>query len=290
MKPDPAVKQMSRQLGGDSRTIETAEFAFIVDLVRKTAGISLTPNKRELVAGRLNRRLRALGYADFRQYVKLLAGVGGAAELPEMINAITTNLTSFFREPHHFRYLAQEILAPLAKQGGGRHFRIWSAACSSGEEPYSAAMVLHRFLPSSRPRTGQWDARILATDIDSSMVATAKDGKYDADRVVSIANEYRGYITEAEDEGVCIADVIKKYIIFKQLNLLDPWPMRGLFDVVFCRNVVIYFEKDVQRVLFDRIADILKPHGVLFIGHSETLFRVCERFESLGHTIYRKIK
>jgi len=264
-----------------------ADFRAIAGLLRDEAGIVLNANKRELVFGRLNRRLRVLGLRDFGAYCAYLKGPEGAVERIEMVNALTTNLTSFFREPHHFSYLADPVLSGLvqnAAAGAPARVRIWSAACSSGEEPYSIAMVLNKALQGK----GQWDARVLATDIDSNMVATARQGTYPAARATGIPAEYARVRVRDVDDTVRMPDDLRALVTFNQLNLLDPWPMSGLFDVIFCRNVVIYFDKDTQRALFDRMADIMVPGGTLFIGHSETLFRVSERFESRGQTIYRK--
>jgi len=270
-------------MGAAEHGIAEADFRAIAEMLREDAGIVLNSNKRELVFGRLSRRLRALGLADFAAYRRLLEGPGGEAERGEMINALTTNLTSFFREPHHFAYLADTVLPELLRSSTQRRLRIWSAACSSGEEPYSIAMVVHKAMAGRG-----WDARVLATDIDSNMVETARQGVYPADRASAIPAEFARARIRQADDTVCMPDELKALITFNQLNLLDPWPMKGPFDVIFCRNVVIYFDKDTQRVLFDRMADILTPRGTLFIGHSETLFRVSDRFDSLGHTIYRR--
>ena len=232
-----------------------------------------------------HRRLRVLGLKSFTEYRALLEGADGAAERGEMINAITTNLTSFFREPHHFAYLAAPVLADLLREAPQRRLRIWSAACSSGEEPYSIAMVLQKALQNK----ANCDARILATDIDSNMVEAAQQGVYPASRASNIPPEYARVRARQADDMVTMPADLKQYITFNQLNLLESWPMRGPFDAIFCRNVVIYFDKDTQRALFDRMADILTPQGYLFIGHSETLFRVSDRFESLGRTIYRRL-
>jgi len=265
--------------------IAQEDFDAIARMVRDAAGITLGPNKRELMFGRLNRRLRAHGLQSFAEYRALLESPDGAAERGEMVNAITTNLTSFFREPHHFECLAGTVLPGLLAQSGSRRLRIWSAACSSGEEPYSIAMVLHRALTG---KSG-WDARILATDIDTNMVRIAAAGCYDADRAATIPAAFRPLVTPAEDGRVAMAPPLRQRITFKPLNLLGDWPMRGLFDVIFCRNVVIYFDKQVQRTLFQRMANLLTPRGWLFIGHSESLLGVTDRFENLGRTIYRKL-
>ncbi len=205
-----------------------------------------------------------------------------------MVNAITTNLTGFFREPHHFETLARNIIPELARSNShGRRLRIWSAGCSSGEEPYSIAMTVL----SALPQRNQWDALVLATDIDTNMVATGQAGLYDGVRTEPVPPELRRrYVRPVDQDVMEMAPELKRIIRFKPLNLLQPWPMRGMFDVIFCRNVVIYFDKDTQRALFDRYADILKPDGWLFIGHSESLFRVSDRFSHLGRTTYRKIR
>ena len=267
-------------------SLSEADFAAFADLVRRTAGIVLGPSKRELVFGRLSRRLRALGLQTFSQYRALVESGEGEAERGEMINALTTNLTSFFRESHHFDFLADDVLARLLRERTDRRIRLWSAACSSGEEPYSIAMTLHKALVGK----GKWDARVLATDIDTEMVRTAQAGIYDADRARAIPAAYASLVARQPDGSVEMTDVLKQRIAFKPLNLLGDWPMQGKFDAVFCRNVVIYFDKDTQRKLFDRLADLIAPGGTLFIGHSETLSGVSDRFENLGRTIYRRLK
>jgi len=266
--------------------LSDGDFLAIAALVRQEAGIVLNASKRDLVFGRLNRRLRVLGVADFTAYRALLEGPGGADERREMLNALTTNLTSFFREPHHFTYLANHVLPDLLGALPRRRVRLWSAACSSGEEPYSMAMVVHKALQG---RTGA-DVRILATDIDTNMVQTASQGIYPTARAAGIPPDYARMRVPQPDDTFSVPDAIRQYIVFNQLNLLEPWPMRAPFDVIFCRNVVIYFDKDTQRSLFDRMADALTEGGILFIGHSETLFRVSDRFMALGHTTYRKMR
>lgn len=265
-----------------------AEFSAIAAMLYKEAGITLGPTKRELVQGRLARRLRALGCDNFVAYLALIRGADGLTERRRMINALTTNLTGFFREQHHFDFLSDEVLPELSRLRGsmGRRLRIWSAGCSSGEEPYSIAMTVHSRLPD----IDRWDARILATDIDTDMVATGLAGSYDASRVERVPKALRlRYLASVKgSDTFTVSERIRPLITFRSLNLLDSWPMRGPFDVIFCRNVVIYFDKPTQHRLFDRFADILMPGGWLFIGHSESLFHVCDRFEHLGRTIYRR--
>jgi chemotaxis protein methyltransferase CheR len=263
-------------------------FDEIARMVRVQTGIVLNAGKRDLVYGRLGRRLRELGCGCFEAYLDLLNGPDNEAERSVMINALTTNLTGFFRENHHFDMLEKEILPELvAGKASSRGLRIWSAGCSSGEEPYSIAMSVSANLPASAAR----DALILATDIDTNMVATAAAGRYEESKAAPIPAAYRQrFIEDAGDGTIKMQPAIKSMIRFKPLNLLEAWPMRGTFDVIFCRNVVIYFDKDLQKRLFDRYADILAPNGFLFIGHSESLFRVSDRFRHLGRTCYRKIR
>jgi chemotaxis protein methyltransferase CheR len=268
-------------------TLTLREFKAIAQRVHDRAGIVLGDSKRDLVYGRLGRRLRKLGCSSFSEYLQLLDGQDGADEQAVMINAITTNLTGFFREAHHFEALAKDTLPELARSPSQeRRLRIWSAGCSSGEEPYSIAMTVQRALPT----VDRWDARILATDIDTNMVAASAAGVYEAAKADPIPPDLRRrFVTSLDEDTVEMSDRLKRMISFKPLNLLQPWPMRGPFDVIFCRNVVIYFNKDTQKTLFDRFADMLTPNGWLFIGHSESLFRVSDRFRHLGRTIYRKV-
>ena len=261
------------------------DFKRIVLIVRESTNINLTDGKRNLVYGRLGRRLRTLGFSRFEDYCDLLESPEGEAERELMINAITTNLTGFFREQHHFDFLEQTILAGLRDRPPvRRRLRIWSAGCSSGEEPYSIAMTLRAALPD----LDRWDARILATDIDTNMVEHGDSGRYDPRRAEAIPERFRGRFAMNKGDFVEMSHELRDLIAFKPLNLFDPWPMSGPFDVIFCRNVVIYFDKKDQKILFERFADILSPGGWLFIGHSESLFRVSERFKHLGRTIYRK--
>ena len=263
------------------------EFRQIADLLRQETGISLAETKLDLVQGRLGRRIRELRLGSFAAYIDLVNGPEGLDERPLMINALTTNLTGFFREKHHFDFLGDTVLAALAQQRrpSERRLRIWSAACSSGEEPYSIAMTVATRLPEMR----QWDARILATDIDTDMVAFGRAGIYDSTRVQPVPETLRKRFLKPADapDAFEVTDALRELVAFRQLNLLQTWPMRGPFDVIFCRNVVIYFDKDTQRSLFDRFADMLTPGGYLFIGHSESLFRISDRYDHLGRTIYQ---
>jgi chemotaxis protein methyltransferase CheR len=266
-----------------------SEFNRLRGLVREYTGISLSDAKRELVYSRLARRLRRLKLTSFAQYCALVEG-RPAEEMQELINAITTNLTSFFRENYHFEQLAAEALPQIERERSAtRRMRLWSAGCSTGEEPYSMAMVMREALE----HLPGWDIKLLATDIDSKVVAAAAAGVYGAERLSGVAPErVRRWLPPiAERPDFCAAsDELKSLITFKQLNLFEPWPMKGPFDVIFCRNVVIYFDRDTQRVLFDRMADLQEPGGWLFIGHSENLFNVTQRYKLVGRTVYRRVE
>jgi chemotaxis protein methyltransferase CheR len=266
-----------------------ADFAFIASTIGQHTGITLGSHKRDLVYGRLARRLRALDLQSFRQYCELLKGPEGAGEIGLLVNAITTNMTSFFREAHHFDHLRDFLVKRMAERRGGTRarLRVWSAGCSSGEEPYSIAMTLREACNDQLP---SWDAKILATDIDTNVLATAEEGVYPTDRFTPVPLAFRSrYTAPCSDRTVAVADSLRQLISFKPLNLLEDWPMSGPFDVIFCRNVVIYFDKPTQRQLFDRFADMLGPGGLLYVGHSESLFRISDRFAAAGRTVYRKI-
>ena len=264
------------------------DFQALRALVRSLTGIHLTEQKRELVYGRLTRRLRALRLRSFAEYRELLNR--DERELTELCNAITTNLTSFFREPHHFQYLREQWLAPLAAAGGGgRRLRIWSAACSSGEEPYSIAITVLENLPSPE----RWDVRILATDLDSEMLERAQRGVYPLERLSGVSAERQARFFHELREGHTahrqITSEVAALVTFKQLNLMHILPMKGPLDVIFCRNVVIYFDKDTQRELFARISRLQRPGDLLFLGHAESLFKVSESYALIGKSIYRRI-
>jgi chemotaxis protein methyltransferase CheR len=266
-----------------------SEFKRLRELVHARTGIALSDNKRELVYGRLARRLRKLKLASFAEYCQLVER-SDSEELQELTNAITTNLTSFFREGYHFEQLAAEALPQIeSKRSAARRLRIWSAACSTGEEPYSLAVVLRETLG----HLSNWDIKLLATDIDSKVVSTAAEGVYAAERFKGVSSErVRNWFSQVPGRPGFFAasDQLKAFITFRRLNLLEPWPMKGPFDVIFCRNVVIYFDKATQRKLFDRMADMQEPGGWLFIGHSENLHNVTRRYKLVGRTVYRRVE
>jgi chemotaxis protein methyltransferase CheR len=284
-----AASMTVNTLGMIDFVLTDAHFQRICALVHQHTGIALSDAKRQMVYGRLARRLRALKLSSFAHYVDLLES-GDATELQEFSNAITTNLTSFFRESHHFDYLAQHVLPEVVeRRATGGRLRIWSCACSTGEEPYSIAMVLREH---QRQLAGI-DARILATDLDSNVLATGAAGVYGAERLQSLsAARTAEFFVEGSGTRQGTARVsasLRQLITFKQLNLMHEWPMRGPFDAIFCRNVVIYFDLDTKRSLFERMARLQPPGAILFLGHSESMYRLSEQYELIGRTIYRRI-
>jgi chemotaxis protein methyltransferase CheR len=265
-----------------------ADFDCIRTLVNQHTGIVLSDAKRDLVYGRLTKRLRQLQLESFQAYCQVLQ-TGDPEELEQLVNAITTNLTMFFREAHHFDALASALLPALMhSKAPARRLRIWSAGCSTGEEPYSIAMVCKAVIPDA----AGWDVKILATDIDSHVLSTAQRGIYSAERLQGLSPEHlQRWFSKGQGANtglVRVAPALQELITFRQLNLMHPWPMRGPFDIIFCRNVVIYFDKATQCQLFERFADLLDTRGYLFVGHSESLFQITDRFELLGKTIYRR--
>lgn len=257
--------------------------------VLEHTGIHLSEIKMDMVYSRLARRLRQLHLTSFADYLELLQRSDNS-ELGNFINSITTNLTSFFREKHHFDFLRSTVLPQLMQlNAASKTIRIWSAGCSTGEEPYSLAITVKEAIPDNLG----WDVRILATDLDTNVIATGKEGVYSLDRVSGLpADVQQRWFCRGKGERtgfVKISSALRDLIIFKQLNLMGQWPIKPGVDVIFCRNVVIYFDKDTQRGLFERYANILRPDGYLFVGHSETLYKVSERFKLLGKTIYQRM-
>lgn len=278
---------------GQTSGSERREFQFtdrdfndIRRLVSEHTGIALSDAKRELVYGRLSRRLRALGLKRFSDYRALLADPNHP-EMGEFVNAVTTNLTAFFRERHHFDYLRDVALPEVAaKRASSKRIRIWSAGCSTGPEPYSIAMVVADFF-ANKPG---WDVKILATDLDTQCVATGKRGVYTAEQVSPVdAAMRKRWLEPVGDKQFQVKERLRELVFFRTLNLMREWPMKGSFDILFCRNVVIYFDKDTQRVIFRRYAEMMEPDAHLFIGHSESLYRVSEDFKLVGKTIYRRV-
>lgn len=266
-----------------------ADFRSLAQLAYEHAGIVLSDSKRNLVYSRLSRRLRALGLTSFRQYREYLAE--NRPELEGFINAISTNLTKFFRESHHFDHFRSYVVQPFAQttQGAaGRRFRVWSAGCSTGEEAYTIAVVLKREIRNIQSH----DVRILATDIDTDVLAKGVRGEYPLNSIDEIPKTYREYFSrvnaDQRNPSVTADDDIKKLIVFRQLNLLERWPFTGNFDAIFCRNVMIYFDMKTKASLVERFTQKIKPGGWLYIGHSESLIGSHPGLRLVGRTVYRR--
>ena len=268
------------------------DFDLIREIARSHAGIVIADFKRNMVFRRVSKRLRDLRLKTVGEYCAILTGPHGDQEIEPLINALTTNKTDFFREAHHFDHMEKIALPKLRAQtkvSGQRRLRIWSAGCSSGEEPYSIAMTL----ADSIRDLNHWNARILATDIDTETLNKGAAGIYNIRDSKNIPAAMRSkYVrTMPADKTRCsMSHLLRSLVTFKSLNLLDPWPMKGPFDIVFCRNVVIYFSKDTQRDLFDRFADLIRIDGFLYIGHSESLYEVSNRFKIVGQSIYQRVR
>ncbi|MGL6112377.1 MAG: CheR family methyltransferase [Rubrivivax sp.] len=281
MKPSPDRPT------GPGHELSQADFERVRSMIHRHAGIALNPSKRSMVHSRLSRRLRLLGRSDFSGYLDELETCGAnEQEWQEFVNALTTNLTAFFREAHHFPVLAQHLhqratLAPL---------QLWCCAASSGEEPYSMAMTaLDCFDGQPPPLT------ILATDIDTAVLDKARQGVYALEAAARLdPSLLRRHFLRGRGASAGLARVrpeLAALISFRQLNLLDAhWPMPTRFDAIFCRNVMIYFDKPTQRRLLERLAGQLKPGGLLFAGHSENFAQASDLFEPQGKTVYRLAK
>lgn len=280
----PVASPERESLGLDLAPLSAADFGVLRDLLHAHTGIALAPHKLTMVQSRLAKRLRSLGIQTFEEYLDRVKGPQ-SAEWPEFINALTTNLTSFFREGHHFTRLVELLNAAPAAP---RRLRIWSAGCSTGEEPYTLAMTLQRAFGASA------SVQILATDLDTAVLRTASSGVYPLARIDDLDQEWKrlGFLrgTGAHQGQVCIRPELRQLITFQQMNLLDDaWSMGSEpFQAIFCRNVMIYFDKPTQRSLLKRFHALLEPGGLLFVGHSEALLDANLGYQSLGQTIYRR--
>jgi chemotaxis protein methyltransferase CheR len=264
-----------------------ADFYALAKIAYEHAGITLPDAKRNLVYGRLSRRLRALGLSTFESYRQYLSQHPDE-ELQQFVNAISTNLTKFFREAHHFEHFVSHVIAPFvaAHPSGGGKLRIWSAGCSTGEEPHTIALLLHAEIKNLVTR----DIRILATDIDTEVIRRGALGVFSAESVAPVPAKYRNALRKTPDgETVAVDESVRSLISFGQLNLMHDWPMKGPFDAIFCRNVMIYFDGPTKAKLVDRFTDLLRGDGWLYIGHSESLIGSHPRLRLSGRTIYRRI-
>ncbi|MEQ8294098.1 MAG: protein-glutamate O-methyltransferase [Roseovarius sp.] len=281
---------LSPAAGAAINEVDDRSFRRLADRVYADCGIVLSDGKRNLVTSRLARRLRDLGLEDFDAYCRFIEAPDGAEERRQMISLLTTNVTKFFREAHHFTSLEQQVLPPLAERAraGGR-VRIWSAGCSSGQEPYSIAATLRKVMPDA----AKHDVRILGTDIDPEMIRLGRAAVYPDAAEAPIPPEMRRLMfgpAQPSDKVWRIVPDLKALVTLTELNLMQDWPMRGRFDVIFCRNVVIYFDAPTQARLWTRFAEVLAPGGFLFVGHSERVSGpAASQFGPAGVTQYRRL-
>ena len=264
------------------------DFAFIAKLIKKCAGISLGPQKRNMVYARLSHRLRQLRLKNFGEYRAYLESTAGESEIGILVNALTTNYTKFFRESHHFDHLAEEFIPAIVRKGhatGRRRLRIWSAGCASGEEPYSIAMTLRQGFPD----LDQWEAYVLATDIDTNALDEGVAGVYAGKQVEDIPELLRAkYMRPAAGDRFRVSGRLRSLTAFKWLNLIEDWPMKGPFDAIFCRNVIIYFDRHTQESVVKRFTNLLAVGGILYLGHSESPIWGSGPLKLVGRSIYQK--
>ncbi len=266
------------------------EFETICSIVKDQSGIKLETGKEELVKARVSTRLRHLKLDTYAQYLDYLQNTSRGKEIPRLIDAISTNVTSFFREPQHFDYLRETIVPKLvSKAGAGRgRLRIWSAGCSSGEEPYSIAIHLCEGLPG----LANWDAKILATDISEQILERARRAVYSPANIETVPGQllsrYFERMRGANADEYQVATKVRGLVSFGIVNLMAAWPMKGPFDIIFCRNVMIYFDRPTQVKLVERYRSLLAPGGTLFIGHSESLGGKTDGFRNVQSTVYEK--
>lgn len=250
-------------------------------LIHEASGISLGENKDALLAARIQRRMRALSIDDFCDYLEVVEGDGSGAEVCHLIDAVSTNVTSFFREPTHFGYLEEHLRS--LRDSGVTEVRMWSAACSTGEEPYSMAMVASEVFAETSVRV-----RILATDIASDVLDKARSGRYPAEKLTKLPVQYRPLVRQAGDEAQ-VAQQLKSMVTFARINLSSPpFPMAGPFHVVFCRNVMIYFRPETRAALMKEAERLLAPGGLLFLGHAESSAGMATALKSVAPAVYRK--
>ena len=265
------------------------DFAVIASSLYDEAGIHLPPTKATLVYSRIAKRLRALGLESFRDYCALIGADSDGSERAAMVAALTTNVTRFYREPHHFAHLKSKVLPPLLRQARqGKRLRIWSAGCSSGPEPYSIALTILSLMPDAR----SFDIRILATDINPYVLETGRAGVYSSEDLTDVPADLRRSWTDDVASGsdrIRFDDAVRGLVSFRELNLMGTWPMRGPFQAIFCRNVVIYFDEETQMRIWSRMLPLLDTDGMLYIGHSERVIGPALTALSLdATTTYRK--
>ena len=269
----------------DGSTLTGRQMHAIAQVLHRETGIEIAEAKVALVSSRLSKRLRALQLADFAAYCRLIEGRDGAEEREHMISALTTNVTRFFREPHHFEDLRGWLGGDLgARARRGDRVRIWSAGCSTGEEPYSIALTVLEAIPDAP----SLDVKILATDLDPVVLRRAAEGRYPSRALVDVPPALRErHFEPVGEDGRCVGPAPRGLVTVRPLNLIKRWPVSGPFDAIFCRNVTIYFDATTQEEIWARFASVLRPDGRLYIGHSERLTGPATgALELRGTTIY----
>lgn len=264
-------------------SLSEREFARIKNRIYQVAGISLSEAKRTLVVSRLSKVVRALGLTSFDAYVDYLERGASETDGQDFVNALTTNLTRFYREDHHFDHLRGFVGALIQERPRGQRLRIWSAAASTGQEPYTIGLDLLAAFPELK----RWDFRILATDIDTAVLTKAAKGVYPESELSGLSPERARLFERGPDGTIKVPAAVRELVAFKPLNLIAQWPMKGPFDAIFCRNVAIYFDKPTQGEVFGRLGKLLAPEGFLYIGHSENLGSGGDGFRLVGKTIYQ---
>ena len=261
------------------------EFERVRERLYDVAGISLSDAKRTMVIARLSRIVRTMKLASFAEYLDFLETKGTGADAQDFVNALTTNLTRFWREEHHFAHLIGHVgdLMKTRTSVSEKRLRIWSAGCSTGQEPYTIALSLLDAFPDLK----RWDFKILATDIDTSVIAKAATGVYPEGELNGLSADRARLFEKLGDGRIRVPPAVSQIVSFKPLNLMAQWPMRGPFDAIFCRNVAIYFDKPTQGEVFSRLGRILSPGGYLYIGHSENVGSANAGFRLVGKTIYQ---
>ena len=271
--------------------ISDQEFKLISDLVYEMAGIRLTDQKKTLVEGRLNKLIRQIGCDSFKEYYDYILQDKTGQSLEMMLEKISTNHSFFFREKDHFDFMKQKILPDLVSKKrdlNNKTLRIWSAGCAGGEESYTIAMILLEYFGLE---SREWDIGIVGTDISVSVLGIALNGCYTKEKVKDIPPEYKlKYFNPADKDYVCVKQSVKNMVMFRQLNLMDrEFPFRGKFDIIFCRNVMIYFDRRSRKDVVDHFAEYVHNGGYLFIGHSESLGRENPAFRYIKPAVYLKI-
>ncbi|MGG4554010.1 CheR family methyltransferase [Paenibacillus humicus] len=268
-------------------TITDREFAQLASYIHSNSGIYLKPEKKMLVLGRLHQVLLQLGLDNFTDYYEYLVSDQSGAAMGTLINKITTNHTFFMREANHFHYFKNHVLPYLKQTVASRDLRIWSAGCSTGEEPYCLAMLMDEYFGISKK---EWDTKLLATDISDKVLSLARQGIYEKGTIGNLPKHWRStYFTKLDEDRVQIAEGIRREIIFRRFNLMSlRFPFRRKFHVIFCRNVMIYFDNRTKAELIQRFYDWLEPGGYLFIGHSETIDKSQSRFHYVMPAVFRK--